>query len=144
MTEFSKLLKASRRRANLTQLELAQKVGLDHSYISKIERGYNLPSRDKVLAIIDTLGVTEANERAYFLLAAGYAGFGDIKLDDGKSSNEAKHDQSEPNTSRGVYESPLSISSVDILISSLEATEKNLEAAIHGLRTVRELVTKIF
>lgn len=79
MTEFSRLLREARNRANLTQLELAERVGIDNSYISKIEKGGDPPARDKVLAIIDALGITDARERTRFLLAAGCANASDLK-----------------------------------------------------------------
>ena len=37
MTRFGELLREARIRASLTQQELAKKVGINHSYISKME-----------------------------------------------------------------------------------------------------------
>src|SRR5690606_4766614 len=74
MTDFARLLADARKRAGVTQKELAEQVGVDHSYISKIERGiYDPPARDKVLAIANILGITQSGERAYFVFSAGYA-----------------------------------------------------------------------
>jgi transcriptional regulator with XRE-family HTH domain len=140
--EFSKLLKEARKRAQLTQQELADKVGIDDSYISKIEKSGDTPSRDKVLAIIDVLGITDRAERSQFLLAAGCANFDDINFGDAKRKLTSQEGGGQ-NNSRGVYESPLSVSSIDILISSLESTEKHLIAAVHGLRAVRGLIADL-
>lgn len=73
MRNFAKILREARDQAGLTQQELASQVGIDPSYISKLERGGDPPARDKVFAIADALGITNRRERAYFLLAAGYA-----------------------------------------------------------------------
>jgi len=78
--KFADLLRENRQRARLTQKDLAERVGVDHSYISKIERGiYAPPARDKVLAIVDVLGITNRAVRAYFLLAASCASTDDLE-----------------------------------------------------------------
>lgn len=46
-----------RRRAGVSQRELAQRVGLDHTLISKFENGHRRPPADRVLAICEALGV---------------------------------------------------------------------------------------
>lgn len=93
MKSFSNLLSESRKRAGLTQKDLAKKVGIDHSYISKIERGlYKPPTRDKVLAITRALGISQNNERAYFLLAAGCANSEDLI---GLSANRSQEETGE-------------------------------------------------
>jgi transcriptional regulator with XRE-family HTH domain len=74
MSEFGERFKAARERTGLTQAELAQKVGVDHTYISKVERGVYLPNRTMVVTLleVEALGLMEP-ERAALLLAAGYA-----------------------------------------------------------------------
>lgn len=79
MAQFAHLLRGARENAGLTQKELASAVGIDDSYISRIERGSPPPARDKVLAIATELGISGASERAYFLLAAGCANVEDLE-----------------------------------------------------------------
>lgn len=68
---FGKLLREARISAGLTQAEMADLVGVDNSYISRIESGSSdPPSHEKVLALVDGLGITDAEERKLFLLAA--------------------------------------------------------------------------
>jgi transcriptional regulator with XRE-family HTH domain len=98
MNGFGELLKEARQKAKLTQIELAEKVGIDHSYISKIEKGSYLPNRNTVLTIIDSLGITDSAERARFLLTAGYAGLEDIAKLDGEQQRQ-----------RSAFSSPFSL-----------------------------------
>jgi transcriptional regulator with XRE-family HTH domain len=80
MNSFANQLRNTRIRAGLTQMKLANLVGVDNSYISKIERGiYNPPARDKVLAMAEVLGIKDRAQHAYFLLAAGCAGLDDLE-----------------------------------------------------------------
>lgn len=54
-------LRAARRRADMTQTELARIVGVTNRAISKIERGGTItPARNLVLKIADTLNVSAA------------------------------------------------------------------------------------
>jgi transcriptional regulator with XRE-family HTH domain len=78
---FGALLREARKAAGLTQLELAEKTGVvDHSYISTIERGTAPPpARDKIIALLDALGITDKAKRASFLLAARQAGEEDLE-----------------------------------------------------------------
>jgi transcriptional regulator with XRE-family HTH domain len=72
MNRFGELLREARKQAKLTQQELAEKVGVDDSYISKIETGtFQPPSREVVVALADALGISKKAERLSFLLAAG-------------------------------------------------------------------------
>jgi len=55
---FGQRLKQLRREAGVTQRELAQKTGLDFSYISKLENDRNPPpAADTIVRICDALGV---------------------------------------------------------------------------------------
>ncbi len=92
MKNFATVLKEARKRARLTQKELASRTGLDHSYISKIERAASdPPSRDKVLAMAEALGLMEKARLVYFLLAAGCAG-----LEDFDTSEEVSQEENRP------------------------------------------------
>jgi transcriptional regulator with XRE-family HTH domain len=56
--EFGSALREYRRAAGLSQRELAQKAGLDFSYISKIENGrIPPPAADTIVVICNYLGV---------------------------------------------------------------------------------------
>lgn len=90
MENFATLLKEARKRANLTQIELAHQVGIDHSYISKLERGTDPPARDKALAIANALELSKV-EQAYLLLAAGCANTTDLEGLNGDEEQEGQH-----------------------------------------------------
>ena len=56
---FGSTLKEKRREANMTQRELASEIGLDFSYISKIENDrVPPPAADTVVAICEALDVS--------------------------------------------------------------------------------------
>lgn len=62
MTAFGELLRELRKRHKMTQRRLAELVGIDFTYISKIESGtMDPPAEDKIIKIAETLGV-EADE----------------------------------------------------------------------------------
>jgi transcriptional regulator with XRE-family HTH domain len=54
----SQLLFDARRNARLTQAELAERVGVDKSYISRVEKGATIPSVATFYRIINALGLT--------------------------------------------------------------------------------------
>jgi len=60
---FGLLLKRYRRRADLTQEELAERAGYSAAYIGKLERGARVPSSDAVQLLADALEL-DAPERA--------------------------------------------------------------------------------
>lgn len=55
---LGQIIKKSRREENLTQAELAQKVGTDKAYISRVENGITIPSVSTFYRIITALGLT--------------------------------------------------------------------------------------
>ena len=55
---MGKRLKAERCNLNLTQEQLAEDVGLSPAYIGQIERGERNISLDKLVLIVNRLGVT--------------------------------------------------------------------------------------
>ena len=73
MSHFGELLLKARQRTRYTQKGLAEKVDLDDSYISRLERGvYRPPPRDVVLRFVDALGISDDEEQyLQFLAAAG-------------------------------------------------------------------------
>ena len=60
-----------RRGARLSQSELAEAAGFDHSYVSRLESGTRTPTRSAVTALADALKLSSADEDA-LLSAAGY------------------------------------------------------------------------
>jgi transcriptional regulator with XRE-family HTH domain len=70
---FSELLKFYRTRKGLSNTKLGSKVGVDPSYLSRIEAGNrHPPKRDLVLKLGDALGLT-TDEKDDFLFYANYA-----------------------------------------------------------------------
>lgn len=59
------------RRRYLSQSELAERAGFDHSYISRLETGTRLPTRDAVMRLSDAMNLS-SEERDALLAAAGY------------------------------------------------------------------------
>ena len=140
MSSFAGLLKAARERAGLSQQKLAEQVGVDHSYISKIERGGTPPVRDKVVGLADALGITEKAERAAFLLAAGCASFEDLVAIT-TVAPRAGRSTALPST---VYHTPLSIPIEEILMRRLEGLEKKLRDATEEACELRALLEELF
>jgi HTH-type transcriptional regulator, competence development regulator len=57
MSDFGKLLKTLRLEKKITQRALADLVGIDFTYISKIENGtMEPPAEDKIIKIAEVLG----------------------------------------------------------------------------------------
>jgi HTH-type transcriptional regulator, competence development regulator len=68
MTEFGTALKKLRKERRITQRDLADRVGVDFTYISKMENGKleNYPSLDTIINIANAL---EVNSDDLILLA---------------------------------------------------------------------------
>jgi len=54
----SQILLDARKNAKLTQAELAERIGADKSYISRIEKGLTVPSVATFYRIINALGLS--------------------------------------------------------------------------------------
>lgn len=54
----SQILLDARKKAKLTQEELAKRIGTDKSYISRIEKGLTVPSVATFYRIINALGLS--------------------------------------------------------------------------------------
>ncbi|EAR63198.1 hypothetical protein B14911_01154 [Bacillus sp. NRRL B-14911] len=62
MSEFGQLLKDLRKEYRITQRKLADLIGIDFTYISKIENGsMEPPAEDKIIKIADVFN-KDANE----------------------------------------------------------------------------------
>ena len=69
---FAGLLQAARQRAGISQNQLARQVGIDPSYLNRIERGERAaPAREVVEALADALALAPA-EGDDLLIAAGH------------------------------------------------------------------------
>ena len=52
----SQILLETRKEARLTQAELAKRIGVDKSYISRIEKGITIPSVATFYRLVNALG----------------------------------------------------------------------------------------
>lgn len=77
-SEFSALFRQAREKRGLSQYQMAELLGVDNSYISKIERGL-IPSKKKVVECLDLLEINDPRERLTYLLAAGYVSYEDVE-----------------------------------------------------------------
>jgi DNA-binding XRE family transcriptional regulator len=54
----SRILLDARKNAGLTQCELAERIGVDKSYVSRIEKGITTPSVATFYRIVNALGLS--------------------------------------------------------------------------------------
>lgn len=69
---FARCLMEMRGISRMSQDRLAGLTGYDRSYITRLELGQRVPSRDAVLRLAEAMQISEAN-RNKMLVAAGYA-----------------------------------------------------------------------
>jgi transcriptional regulator with XRE-family HTH domain len=69
--EFGGLLKGFRERRNVSQSKLAERAAFDHSYVSRLESGARMPTRDAVDRLGEAMGLTQIELDA-LLAAAGF------------------------------------------------------------------------
>lgn len=145
LNNFATLLRQARQEAGLTQKELADAVGVDHSYISKIERAvYDPPARDKVLAIADTLNIQGAGERVLFFLSAGCASLGDLESLDRQKQLERADANAAPFSSGAFFFPRTDELEEDSLIEEIRTLLRNslsLEQRIESIRLLRSFVS---
>jgi transcriptional regulator with XRE-family HTH domain len=141
MNRFGELLLVARKRAGLSQLALAEKIAVDDSYISRMERGvFRPPSREVAVKLANVLGIKDKEARFAFLLAAGVASEEDVR--GLKLVGQTTQTAVAPGT---VLRSPLTPSDQEILMrrltvleERLEAAEEMLTAAVKNLQGARE------
>lgn len=68
---FAPLLREYRDRRRLSQSRLAEAAGFDHSYVSRLESGTRMPTRDAVAKLAEAMGL-EDGERDALLASAGF------------------------------------------------------------------------
>ena len=65
------ILKELRERRLVSQSKLAKRAGFDHSFVSRIESGSRVPSREAVDRLADALTVLD-HDRARLMIAYGF------------------------------------------------------------------------
>jgi transcriptional regulator with XRE-family HTH domain len=70
-TEFGALLKSLREKRGVSQSKLAERADFDHSYVSRLESGARMPTRDAVDRLGEALGLEQAQLDS-LLAAAGF------------------------------------------------------------------------
>lgn len=63
---FADYIKAKRAEKNLSRSEMARRAGFTPQYAMDIERGYTIPTEDKIESLVNVL---ELDERTAFRLA---------------------------------------------------------------------------
>lgn len=71
MNLFAPCLREMRDRSRLSQSRLAEAAGFDHSYVSRLESGSRMPTRDAVLKLAAAMNLDE-HDRDSLLAAAGF------------------------------------------------------------------------
>lgn len=69
--EFGVLLKRVREARGVSQSKLAERAEFDHSYVSRLESGARMPTRDAVVRLAEALDLA-FNEQDGLLAAAGF------------------------------------------------------------------------
>lgn len=70
-SEFGVLLKSLREKRSVSQSKLAERANFDHSYVSRLECGARMPTREAVDRLADALSLEEP-QRDLLLAAAGF------------------------------------------------------------------------
>jgi transcriptional regulator with XRE-family HTH domain len=68
---FAPYLREMRDRSRLSQSRLAEAAGFDHSYVSRLESGSRMPTRDAVLKLAAAMSLDE-HDRDGLLASAGF------------------------------------------------------------------------
>jgi transcriptional regulator with XRE-family HTH domain len=68
---FAPMLRELRDRRRLSQSRLAEAAGFDHSYVSRLESGTRMPTRDAVSKLADAMLLGDS-ERDALLASAGF------------------------------------------------------------------------
>jgi transcriptional regulator with XRE-family HTH domain len=165
MTCFGELLLEARTRVRLTQKELAMKVDVHDTYISKMETGAESPpSRKVALDLAAALGISGEEEKIEFLSAAGVLnakdleGFTLVKIKDGEAEEVDKDSGGkEPEGGRLEVDrsnqrasapstrlnAPVSTPYKEILEQRLAVLEKTLRNAHEEVREIRVLIDRM-
>lgn len=78
---FGDLLQAERKHQRISQSKLADLAGFDHSFVSRLESGTRVPSRDAVMRLVAALRLPlEGNSAQALIRSAGF-----VTEDDGNA-----------------------------------------------------------
>jgi len=69
--EFGALLKQYREARRVSQSKLAERAEFDHSYVSRLESGARMPTREAVERLAEAMGLEQSAQDA-LLAAAGF------------------------------------------------------------------------
>jgi transcriptional regulator with XRE-family HTH domain len=78
--EFASLLRSYRERSNRSRNNLAHEVGVDPSYLTRIEHGDREPPRQHIVEAIARALRLSVSDRNRLLVAAGYAPLSVVQL----------------------------------------------------------------
>jgi transcriptional regulator with XRE-family HTH domain len=70
-SEFGNLLKGMREKRGVSQSKLAERAEFDHSYVSRLESGARMPTRDAVERLAEALNL-EQSQLDTMLAGAGF------------------------------------------------------------------------
>lgn len=70
-SEFGALLKSFREKRGVSQSKLAERADFDHSYVSRLESGARMPTREAVERLAEAMDVEQAQLDS-LLAAAGF------------------------------------------------------------------------
>jgi transcriptional regulator with XRE-family HTH domain len=71
MADFGYVLRKHREARGLSQSKLAEAADFDHSYVSRLESGARMPTREAIDRLAEALGVTEIGHDQ-LLTSAGF------------------------------------------------------------------------
>ena len=71
VTDFGKLLKTLREQHGVSQSKLAERADFDHSYVSRLESGARMPTREAVDRLGQAMGLEQAQLDS-LLASAGF------------------------------------------------------------------------
>lgn len=78
--DFASLLRSYRERSNRSRNNLAHEVGVDPSYLTRIEHGDREPPRQHIVEAVARALRLKIGERNRLLVAAGYAPLSVVQL----------------------------------------------------------------
>lgn len=147
---FGQLIRQAREAAGITQRALAQKVGLDVSYINRLESGDRRPRRGTLLKLASALGIKGGDLDALFMAC----GLAPMPLLAGLSDQVTPAPDSHKNSGQPEKPGPSAISlwqklesiglnesSIRLLLQNLSVSEIKRRQAAEIIRSTLNLVT---
>ena len=72
--DFGGLLKAMREARRISQSKLAERADFDHSYVSRLESGARMPTRDAVERLASALTLAQSEEDGFWRRRVSFLG----------------------------------------------------------------------